>query len=98
MVNYATTLVGAAALFARLAAGLPSPQDGLNDSALGLEVAVSAPDGIPITDTVELARYVDLSINGLTWRILARIADIRCRSFLLDPIVKAPLRPLQPLP
>jgi hypothetical protein len=63
MVNYATTLFGAAAVLARLAAGLPSPQDGLNDSSLGREVAVSAPDGIPITDTVELARYVDLWPN-----------------------------------
>ena len=59
MVHYATTLIGAAALMARLSLGAALPQNGLGDSALGLEVAVSAPDGIPITDTVELARYVD---------------------------------------
>ncbi|KAH8099471.1 hypothetical protein BXZ70DRAFT_973798 [Cristinia sonorae] len=42
--------VGAVTLFASLAAGLPRP-----DSALGEEVAVSAPNGIVLSDTVELA-------------------------------------------
>ncbi|EAU88576.2 glycoamidase [Coprinopsis cinerea okayama7 len=42
------------ALLSSFAAGLPRPlpQD---DSAIGIEVAVSAPDGIPITNTIELA-------------------------------------------
>lgn len=65
MVHYATTLIGAATLLARFASALPSPQDGLGDSALGREVAVSAPDGIPLTDTAELARYVKFVFHPL---------------------------------
>lgn len=45
------SLFAAAALSA--VSALPRPQ--LQDSALGIEVAVSAPFGIPLTDTVELA-------------------------------------------
>ena len=53
MVNYLRVL-GALATLSSMAAGLPRPlpQD---DSAIGIEVAVSAPNGIPITDSVELA-------------------------------------------
>ncbi|RDB21034.1 hypothetical protein Hypma_011565 [Hypsizygus marmoreus] len=43
--------VGAAALLSGLVSALPRPQD----SAVGEEVAVSAPNGIPITDTIELS-------------------------------------------
>jgi hypothetical protein len=42
------------ALLASFAHALPMPQD----SAIGLEVGVSSPNGTPITDTVELASYV----------------------------------------
>ena len=42
--------IGAVSLLAGLAAGLPRP-----DSAVGQEVAVSAPDGIVLSDTAELA-------------------------------------------
>ncbi|KAI0798073.1 hypothetical protein C8Q75DRAFT_801965 [Abortiporus biennis] len=45
-----TPLFGAATLFAGFAAALPRP-----DSAIGGEVAVSAPNGIPLSDTAELA-------------------------------------------
>lgn len=45
------SFVGAAALLSGFASALPRPQD----SALGIEVAVSAPNGIPLTDSVELA-------------------------------------------
>jgi hypothetical protein len=53
MVNY-LRLIGALATLSSMAAGLPRPipQD---DSAIGVEVAVSAPNGIPLTDSVELA-------------------------------------------
>ena len=53
MVNYLRVL-GALATLSSMAAGLPRPlpQD---DSAIGIEVAVSAPNGIPLTDSVELA-------------------------------------------
>lgn len=43
-------LIGAAALLSGFATALPRP-----DSAVGGEVAVSAPNGTPITDTAELA-------------------------------------------
>jgi len=43
-------LIGAVTLFASFAAGLPRP-----DSAIGGEVAVSAPNGIVMSDTAELA-------------------------------------------
>lgn len=42
-----------AAVLSGVAFALPRPQQ--PDSAIGIEVAVSAPNGIPITDTVELA-------------------------------------------
>ena len=42
--------VGAAALFSGWASAMPRP-----DSAIGQEVAVSAPNGIVMSDTAELA-------------------------------------------
>ncbi|KAL5533303.1 hypothetical protein ACEPAF_5079 [Sanghuangporus sanghuang] len=51
MVNFATFTIGTAVLAAQLALGAPGSK---RDSAVGDEVAVSAPDGIPITDTEEL--------------------------------------------
>jgi len=42
--------IGAAALFSGWASAMPRP-----DSALGEEVGVSAPNGIVMSDTVELA-------------------------------------------
>ena len=51
MVNFATFTVGTAVLAAQLAFGAPGAK---RDSAIGQEVAVSAPDGIPITNTDEL--------------------------------------------
>ncbi|KAL5490478.1 hypothetical protein ACEPAI_5311 [Sanghuangporus weigelae] len=51
MVNFATFTIGTAVLAAQLALGAPGSK---RDSAIGEEVAVSAPDGIPITDTKEL--------------------------------------------
>ncbi|KAL5511828.1 hypothetical protein ACEPAH_5046 [Sanghuangporus vaninii] len=51
MVNFATFTIGTAVLAAQLALGAPGSK---RDSAVGDEVAVSAPDGIPITDTKEL--------------------------------------------
>lgn len=52
MVNFAKLSIGSAVLAAQLALGAPGAK---RDSAVGGEVAVSAPDGIPITDTKELA-------------------------------------------
>ncbi|KAL5529057.1 hypothetical protein ACEPAG_5031 [Sanghuangporus baumii] len=51
MVNFATFTIGTAVLAAQLALGAPGSK---RDSAVGDEVAVSAPNGIPITDTKEL--------------------------------------------
>jgi plastocyanin len=48
---YITHVIGFAACLSGLVSALPRPQD----SAIGEEVAVSAPNGIPLTDTVELA-------------------------------------------
>ncbi|TFK29901.1 hypothetical protein FA15DRAFT_186169 [Coprinopsis marcescibilis] len=48
------SIFAAVALFSSLAAGLPRPMP-QDDSAIGIEVAVSAPDGIPLTNSVELA-------------------------------------------
>ncbi|ESK96936.1 extracellular serine-rich [Moniliophthora roreri MCA 2997] len=48
---YITPLIGAVAIFSGIASALPRPQD----SGIGNEVAVSAPNGTPITDTIELA-------------------------------------------
>ncbi|KAI5123290.1 hypothetical protein M0805_009311 [Coniferiporia weirii] len=50
MVKFATSFVLGSALVARVAFAAPRP-----DSAVGDEVAVSAPNGTPITDTAELA-------------------------------------------
>ena len=55
MVKFATSIVYGSALFASVLAA-PRP-----DSAIGDEVGVSAPNGTPITDTAELASYVDIS-------------------------------------
>lgn len=49
MVFFTSTLIGAAALLSGFANGLPRP-----DSAIGSEVAVSAPNGIIMSDTAEL--------------------------------------------
>ncbi|RXW24150.1 hypothetical protein EST38_g1725 [Candolleomyces aberdarensis] len=50
-----TSIISAVALFSTLASGLPSmPRRRQDDSAIGLEVAVSAPNGIPITNSAEL--------------------------------------------
>lgn len=49
MVNFAPVF-GAAALFASLVSAAPRP-----DSAIGDEVAVSAPNGVILSDTAELA-------------------------------------------
>jgi hypothetical protein len=48
---YLKSFFGAAAIFAAMASARPMPQD----SALGIEVGVSAPDGTPITNLAELA-------------------------------------------
>lgn len=48
---YITPLIGAVAILSGLTSALPRPQD----SGIGNEVAVSAPNGTPITDTIELA-------------------------------------------
>ncbi|KAG5646635.1 hypothetical protein DXG03_002625 [Asterophora parasitica] len=45
--------LGAAVLLSGFVSALPRPYS--QDSAIGEEVAVSAPNGIPITDTIELA-------------------------------------------
>jgi len=50
---FVSRLLGAAAVLSGLASALPRPRP--QDSALGEEVAVSAPNGIPLTDSVELA-------------------------------------------
>ena len=47
---FVASFVGAVTLLAGFAAGLPRP-----DSAVGQEVAVSAPNGIILSDTAELA-------------------------------------------
>lgn len=47
---FATPLIGAAALLSGFATALPRP-----DSAIGDEVAVSAPNGIIMSDTAALA-------------------------------------------
>lgn len=49
------TFVSAVALFSTLASGAPSLKRRQDDSAIGDEVGVSAPDGIPITNAGELA-------------------------------------------
>lgn len=49
---FARSFIGAAVLFSGLVSGLPRP---MPDSAIGGEAAVSAPNGIPITDTAELS-------------------------------------------
>lgn len=57
MVNFAAlSSFGTAVLAAQVALGAPSKKR--QDSAIGQEVAVSAPDGTPITNTAELASYV----------------------------------------
>ena len=68
MVNFAKLSIGSAVLAAQLALGAPGAK---RDSAIGGEVAVSAPDGIPITDTKELESCV-LSVNrGSTeWKLI----------------------------
>lgn len=48
---YITPLIGAVAILSGFASALPRPQD----SGIGKEVAVSAPNGTPITDSIELA-------------------------------------------
>lgn len=48
---FITPFIGAAALLSGFVSALPRPQD----SAVGDEVAVSAPNGIPLTDSVELS-------------------------------------------
>ncbi|KAJ2921910.1 hypothetical protein H1R20_g15194, partial [Candolleomyces eurysporus] len=54
MVHF-TSIISAVALFSTLASGLPSmPRRRQDDSAIGLEVAVSAPNGIPVTNSAEL--------------------------------------------
>ena len=59
MVHF-TSLIGAAAFLSGLANALPRP-----DSAIGGEVAVSAPNGIIMSDTAELYSYVpDQSHHG----------------------------------
>jgi hypothetical protein len=50
-------LIGAAAIFSRFASAAPTP-----DSAIGEEVAVSAPNGIIMSDTAALATCVNLFI------------------------------------
>lgn len=52
MVNFSSLSLGTAVLAASLALGAPNMK---RDSAVGDEVAVSAPNGTPITDTAELA-------------------------------------------
>lgn len=47
---FVAPFIGAVTLLASFAAGLPRP-----DSAVGGEVAVSAPDGIVLSDTAELS-------------------------------------------
>lgn len=49
-----TSFVAAIALLSSFASGLPRPQP-KDDSAIGIEVAVSAPNGIPLTDSIELS-------------------------------------------
>jgi plastocyanin len=48
-------LLSAVALFSSLASGLPSMKRRQDDSAIGDQVGVSAPDGIPISNSIELA-------------------------------------------
>jgi len=48
---FTAPLIGAAVLFSGFASALPHRRD----SAVGEEVAVSAPNGIPLTDTIELS-------------------------------------------
>lgn len=48
---FITPFLGATALLSGFVSALPRPQD----SAVGEEVAVSAPNGIPLTDSVELS-------------------------------------------
>lgn len=49
---YFAPLISAAALFAGLTSAAPRPRP---DSAVGGEVAVSAPNGVVLSDTAELA-------------------------------------------
>jgi len=57
---FATPLIGAAALLSSFAVALPRP-----DSAIGNEVAVSAPNGILISDTAALATQTDSAASTL---------------------------------
>jgi len=56
MLFSSTRLIGAAALLSGFSAALPRP-----DSAIGDEVAVSAPNGTPISDTAALATQTAIS-------------------------------------
>jgi len=61
MVQFAR-IFGSALLLASLAAARPTPED----SSLGEEVAVSAPNGIPLSDTAELAQQTGSSASTTT--------------------------------
>jgi len=50
-----TSLVGVLALVSTMVHGLPRPIPIPEDSALGVEVGVSAPNGVPLTNSVELS-------------------------------------------
>jgi plastocyanin len=52
-------LIGAAAIFSRFASAAPTP-----DSAIGEEVAVSAPNGIIMSDTAALATQTAQAVNN----------------------------------
>ncbi|KAH8117467.1 hypothetical protein DFH11DRAFT_1851863 [Phellopilus nigrolimitatus] len=59
MVNFVASLVGTALAF-QVAFAAPYP-----DSSLGDEVGVSAPDGIPITNTAELAKQSSMEAMSM---------------------------------
>jgi len=66
---YITSLIGAAVILSGFASALPRPED----SAIGAEVAVSAPDGTPISDTAELASQTGSTVT--TTSVEAKVTE-----------------------
>jgi plastocyanin len=60
-----TSFVGVLALVSTMVHGLPRPFP-TDDSAIGAEAAVSAPNGIPVTDTIELASQLSREAEAKT--------------------------------
>lgn len=68
---YITPFIGAAAILSGFVSALPRPAD----SAVGAEVAVSAPDGTPISDTAELARQTSQTSSATSTSVEAKMTE-----------------------